>query len=73
MNLTQTQLEAAKNLTCEKCGCEIMKNVFIVKSISALLMQDGKEALIPVPTFACNECNHINSKFAEDLKLTKKD
>lgn len=72
MNLTQTQLEAAKNVACEKCGCEIMKNVFVVKSISALLMENGKETLIPVPVFACNSCSHVNEKFANDLKLTNK-
>ena len=73
MNLTQTQLEAAKNIACEKCGCELMKNVFVVKSISALLMQDGKEALIPVPVFACNDCGHVNEKFSDELKIAKKE
>lgn len=73
MNLTQAQLEAAKNVACEKCGGEVMKNVFVVKSISALMMQDGKEALIPVPVFACNTCSHINERFANELKLTKKE
>ena len=72
MNLSQTQLDAAKNITCEKCGSQIMKNVFVIKSISALLMQDGKETLIPVPVFACNSCDHINEKFAKDLKLESK-
>ena len=73
MNLTQTQLEAAVNIACEKCGCEVMKNVFVVKSISALLMHDGKEALIPVPVFACNDCSHINNKFSAELKIAKKE
>ena len=73
MNLTQTQLDAAKNIACEKCNCEVMKNVFVIKSISGLLMQDGKETLIPVPVFACNSCNHINERFAKELKLDKKE
>lgn len=73
MKLTQAQIDAAKNVACEKCGSELLKNVVVLKSISALLMADGKEALIPVPVFACNSCNHINERFANELKLTKKE
>lgn len=71
MNLTQTQLNSAKNLKCEKCESLIFKNVFVIKTISALLMPDGKETLIPVPVFACNDCGHVNQNFAEDLKIDK--
>ena len=70
MNLTQAQIEAAKTVACEKCGCEIMKSIFVVKSISALLMPDGKEAVFPVPAFACNKCDHVNSNIVAGLGLS---
>lgn len=72
MNLTKTQIESAKNVTCEKCNGQIMKNVFVVKSISGLLMPDGKDTYVPVPFFACDSCGHVNEAFANDLGLTSK-
>jgi len=69
MTLTKTQLDNAKNVTCEKCNSEVLKQVFVVKSISGLLMPDGKDTFIPVPVFACNSCNHINDLFAKDIGI----
>lgn len=66
------QLDNAKTIACEKCGCEFLKQVFVIKSISGLLMEDGKDTFIPVPVFACNSCNHVNENFTVDLGLTKK-
>lgn len=67
--LTQTQVENAKNLACEKCNSEILKQVFVIKVISGLMTGESKDTLVPVPVFACNSCNHINSMFAKDLKI----
>ena len=68
-NLTQSQIDGAKNLSCESCGNEVMKQVFVIKTISGLLTGESKDTLIPVPLFACNSCNHINKMFSEDLKI----
>lgn len=70
MNLTKTQIDSAKNVVCEKCKCEVLKQVFVVKSISGLLMQDGKDTYVPVPVFACNTCSHVNDVFAKDVGIT---
>lgn len=67
--LTQAQIEGAKNLSCEKCGCELMKQVTVIKTVSRLLTGDSKDTFIPVPIFACNSCDHVNKIFAEELKL----
>lgn len=69
MNLTQTQVENAKNLSCEKCSSEVLKQVFVIKVISALLTGSDKDSFVPVPVFACNSCNHVNSVFSNDLKI----
>lgn len=67
--LTQAQVESAKNLVCEKCNSEVLKQVFVIKVISALMTGDNKDTFVPVPVFACNSCNHINSMFSKDLKI----
>lgn len=72
MNLTQTQVENAKNVSCEKCGNQILKQVYVIKTISALLTGEPKDTYIPVPVFACNDCNHVNEVFCKDLKISPK-
>ncbi len=73
MALTQTQIQNAKNLTCEKCGSEVFKQTFVVKSISGLLTEDGREMLAPVPIFSCSKCEHVNDLFAKELKINTAD
>jgi hypothetical protein len=69
--ITQAQVENAKNLACEKCNSQIMKQTFVVKMISGLITGDSKDTLVPVPFFACAICNHVNSMFAKDLNLVQ--
>lgn len=69
--ITQAQVENAKNLACEKCNNQVMKQVFVVKVISGLVTGDTKDTLVPVPFFACVKCNHVNNMFAKDLNLTQ--
>jgi hypothetical protein len=70
MGLSQAQVENAKNVACEICNSEVLKQVYVIKHISALLTGDSKDTYIPVPIFACNSCNHINEVFAKDLKIS---
>ena len=72
MNLTQAQVESAKNVVCEKCSSEIMKQAFVIKVVSALMTGDGKDTYVPVPIFVCNDCNHVNEIFVKDLKINSK-
>tara|TARA_R110002167_G_scaffold266870_1_gene473639 strand:- start:595 stop:819 length:225 start_codon:yes stop_codon:yes gene_type:complete len=45
---------------CEKCENATFTQVFYIRKLSALLSPSGEESLIPVPTFACAECGHVN-------------
>ena len=47
-------------LECDKCKNEKFTQVFYIRKLSALLSPAGEESLIPVPTFACSECGHVN-------------
>tara|TARA_Y100001963_G_C6561684_1_gene344648 strand:+ start:230 stop:487 length:258 start_codon:yes stop_codon:yes gene_type:complete len=48
---------------CEKCGCKLFTQRFLVRKLSALLSPTGQEAKIPMPLFACANCNHVNESF----------
>lgn len=56
-------LSNAIDVACEECGCRTFKEVAFVKKVSALVSPTGKEALVPVGTFACSSCGHVNVEF----------
>ena len=56
-------LSKADDVTCERCGNYTFQEVMLMKRMSALISPTGKEAIVPIPTFACNACGHINRGF----------
>jgi uncharacterized Zn finger protein len=60
MNLDLTN---AQDVVCDNCGNYTFSEVTLMKRISALVSPTGKEAIVPIPTFACNACGFINKQF----------
>ena len=58
VDMTQTT-----EVKCENCGCDKFEQVIKMRRLSAILSPTGKEALIPMPVFACKNCGHINEEF----------
>ena len=56
-------MSLAKDIQCESCDGIAFRSCFLIKKISALVSPTGKEAIVPVETFACNSCGHINTQF----------
>ena len=55
--------EDLKDIVCEECGSKFFRQVNAFKRISALLSPTGKEQILPVPVFRCDECGFINEEF----------
>jgi uncharacterized Zn finger protein len=53
----------AEDVKCDNCGNYTFNEVVLMKKLSALLSPTGKEAIVPIPTFACNACGYINNQF----------
>lgn len=62
----QLDLSSATDVVCESCGGKLFRDVAVIKRLSALVSPTGKEGLIPVQTFACLKCDHINAEFDPD-------
>ena len=60
IDFSQTTAEVCEN---EKCKNETFIQVFRVRKLSALLSPMGEETMIPVKTFACSKCGHVNKGF----------
>jgi len=56
-------LSNALDVVCEECGCKTFREVAFVKKVSALVSPTGKEAIVPVGTFACSQCGNVNKEF----------
>ena len=63
--LDNVDLSQAETLECEKCKCKAFKQSLMLKKLSALISPTGKEALIPVAVFVCEQCGHINKEFED--------
>ena len=63
----QTQLnitpEDLKTLACEYCGGVVFAEGMIIKTVSPLLTQNGKEGMMPIPAFYCVKCQQPVQKF----------
>ena len=51
------------NIKCEKCDNIFYDKVTVIKKVSKLLTGSPKDELIPMETYICTECSHINSDF----------
>lgn len=56
-------LSSAVDIVCESCGSKQFREVAFIKRVSPLVSPSGKEMIVPVGTFACAECNHVNKEF----------
>ena len=51
------------DVLCDKCGCQTFVPAFLFKHLSAVMSPNGKDTMVPLQVFKCDECGHINEKF----------
>ena len=56
-------LSLAKDIICENCNNLTFEEVMLMKKVSAIASPNGKEAIVPIPTFACVACGYVNKMF----------
>ena len=61
--ISASQLAQAESITCESCGNHTFVGVMMMKRISPIISPTGKEAIVPIQTFACNACGFVNKEF----------
>jgi DNA-directed RNA polymerase subunit RPC12/RpoP len=52
-----------KDIVCENCESKYFRQVQAFKRLSALISPSGKEQIVPIPIYRCDECGHINEEF----------
>ena len=61
----QMQIKASdlKDITCDECESKVFREATMFKRLSALVSPTGKEQIVPLPIFRCDECGNINAEF----------
>ena len=57
-------LKDAQDIECEECKGQYFCPVFSIKRLSALVSPTGQETMIPIQTFQCSSCGHVNKDFS---------
>jgi hypothetical protein len=67
--LRPQDLKNAKDATCEveSCNHNCFTPVVMIKVVSAILSPNGRETHVPLQTFACAKCGHVNKDFLPDF------
>jgi len=55
--------EDLDDIVCEQCSSKYFRQVQAFKRLSALISPTGKEQIVPVPVYRCDECGFINESF----------
>ena len=68
-NKINIDLSNVESIICDsdECKSEYFSPTFVIKKLSALMSPSGQETLIPLQTFKCDMCGHINELFLEGL------
>mgnify|MGYP001129281351 FL=1 len=62
-NKIQVNVMDSPNVKCEKCEDIFFEKVTIIKKISKLLTGSMEDQLVPMETYVCRGCGHMNEEF----------
>ena len=48
---------------CEKCENTTFQEALMLRKVSRFLTGDAQDGLMPIATFACIKCGHVNQEF----------
>jgi len=65
-------MNLATDIKCESCEGLAFRSCFLIKKVSAVISPNGQETIVPVETFACNSCGHINQQFMPTMVTEEK-
>jgi hypothetical protein len=61
-------IEQTAGIKCENCESEVFIEAFFLRKASKLLTGSSHDTVIPIPTFQCSNCKHINKDFVPNIE-----
>ncbi len=56
-------LDKTVGITCEACGCQTFQEALLLRKVSKFLTGQTQDGVLPIPTFVCSKCGHVNKDF----------
>jgi uncharacterized Zn finger protein len=56
-------LDKTTAIICESCGSQAFQESMFIRKASKFLTGTAQDAIIPIPTFSCAKCGHVNQEF----------
>jgi hypothetical protein len=54
--------KSLQDISCDKCDHKYFIQVHRLLGVSKLASPTGEEGMMPVPTYACHMCGHVNEE-----------
>lgn len=65
-------LDKTEGVICDVCQNQTFQEALIIRKASKFLTGTAQDAIVPIPTFCCTKCGHVNEDFLpQELKSTK--
>lgn len=63
--LANIRFDQTVGVVCEKCGGKLFSEAMMLRKVSKFLVAttSNKDQIIPIPTFYCVSCKHVNKEF----------
>jgi len=59
----KVSLDKTVPIKCEECGSEAFQEAVMLRKVSKFLTGDAQDGVLPIATFVCAKCGHVNSEF----------
>lgn len=66
-------LDKTTAITCDECQGQIFTEGIMIRKASKFLTGTPKDAIVPIPTFVCAKCGHVNQDFLPKELQTQQD
>jgi len=60
---TQVSLRDTQQVECDECKNTTFQQVVMMRRVSRILTGAPKDSYMPIPTFQCASCGHVNEEF----------
>lgn len=56
-------LDKTVGIKCESCDNETFQEALLLRKVSKFLTGQAQDGVLPIPTFVCSKCGHVNEEF----------
>lgn len=56
-------LDKTVGIKCESCENETFQEALLLRKVSKFLTGQAQDGVLPIPTFVCSKCGHVNEEF----------